>query len=241
MKDSGTAICNAAAQVREMLIARAARRLGVAAERLHGAGRRRRADDGRRVGYRRAGRGRSAARARADGQSKLRDPAAHRCIGKSVPRVDIPAKVTGGAAYVQDLRLPDMVHARVVRPPSYGARLRDARDRRGREDARACSRSCATAASSPSSPSASSRRCSAMRALGAPRALGRDARRLPDQGELLRNLQRLPADDHRGSRRARDRQRADARSVEGELSPALPDARLDRTVLRGRRCSRTAR
>ena len=34
-----------------------------------------------------------------------------------------PAKVTGGAAYVQDLRLPGMLHARVVRPPSYGAQL----------------------------------------------------------------------------------------------------------------------
>jgi nicotinate dehydrogenase subunit B len=44
-------------------------------------------------------------------------------MGQSVPRVDIPAKVTGGAAYVQDMRLPGMVHARVVRPPSYGARL----------------------------------------------------------------------------------------------------------------------
>ena len=40
-----------------------------------------------------------------------------------MPRVDIPAKVTGGAAYVQDMRLPGMVHARVVRPPSYGAQL----------------------------------------------------------------------------------------------------------------------
>jgi CO/xanthine dehydrogenase Mo-binding subunit len=37
--------------------------------------------------------------------------------------VDIPAKVTGGTAYVQDLRFPGMVHARVVRPPSYGATL----------------------------------------------------------------------------------------------------------------------
>src|SRR6202012_954923 len=46
-------------------------------------------------------------------------------MGKSVPRVDIPAKVTGGAAYVQDLRLPGMVHARMVRPPSYGAQLTD--------------------------------------------------------------------------------------------------------------------
>ena len=31
--------------------------------------------------------------------------------------------MTGGAAFVQDLRLPGMVHGRVVRPPRYGARL----------------------------------------------------------------------------------------------------------------------
>jgi nicotinate dehydrogenase subunit B len=37
--------------------------------------------------------------------------------------VDIPGKVTGGAAYVQDMRLSGMVHARVVRPPGYGAEL----------------------------------------------------------------------------------------------------------------------
>src|SRR5262249_26763632 len=57
--------------------------------------------------------------------SKLKDPATFKVMGQSVPRVDIPAKVTGGVAYVQDLRLPDMVHARVVRPPSYGAQLTD--------------------------------------------------------------------------------------------------------------------
>ena len=56
-------------------------------------------------------------------------------MGKPMPRVDIPAKVTGGAAYVQDLRLPGMVHARVVRPPSHGARLTERRHRRGRGDA----------------------------------------------------------------------------------------------------------
>ena len=44
-------------------------------------------------------------------------------VGKSAPRIDIPAKVTGGAAFVQDMRLPGMVHGRVVRPPRYGARL----------------------------------------------------------------------------------------------------------------------
>jgi len=56
-------------------------------------------------------------------KSKLKNPATYKVIGQSVPRVDIPAKVTGGAAYVQDMRLPGMVHARVVRPPSYGAQL----------------------------------------------------------------------------------------------------------------------
>jgi CO/xanthine dehydrogenase Mo-binding subunit len=44
-------------------------------------------------------------------------------MNQPVPRFDIPAKVTGGAAYVQDMRLPGMLHARLVRPPSYGARL----------------------------------------------------------------------------------------------------------------------
>lgn len=44
-------------------------------------------------------------------------------MGRSWPRVDIPAKVFGEAAYIQDFRLDGMVHARVVRPPSYAARL----------------------------------------------------------------------------------------------------------------------
>ena len=44
-------------------------------------------------------------------------------MGKPYARVDIPGKVTGGVAYVHDLRLDGMVHARVVRPPSYGATL----------------------------------------------------------------------------------------------------------------------
>ncbi|WGS20542.1 molybdopterin cofactor-binding domain-containing protein [Bradyrhizobium sp. ISRA463] len=55
--------------------------------------------------------------------SSLKDPASFKVMGQPVPRVDIPAKVTGGAAYVQDMRLLGMVHARVVRPPSYGAQL----------------------------------------------------------------------------------------------------------------------
>ena len=47
----------------------------------------------------------------------------HRLIGQSVKRRDIPAKVTGGEAYVQDMRLPGMVFGRVVRSHSPRARL----------------------------------------------------------------------------------------------------------------------
>jgi len=49
-----------------------------------------------------------------------------RLIGIDLPRVDIPAKVTGGAAYVQDMRRPGLLHARVVRGPSDGTRLKAA-------------------------------------------------------------------------------------------------------------------
>ena len=61
--------------------------------------------------------------AEAQPTSKLKDPTFFKVMDKPIQRVDIPAKVTGGAAYVQDMRLPGMLHARVVRPPSYGASL----------------------------------------------------------------------------------------------------------------------
>ena len=53
-----------------------------------------------------------------------RTRASYTIVGQSLPRVDIPAKVTGQVAYVHDLRLEGMVHARVVMPPSYGAKLK---------------------------------------------------------------------------------------------------------------------
>ena len=49
--------------------------------------------------------------------------AAHKIVGKSIQRFDIPKKVTGGIAYVQDIRLPGMVHGRIVRPPRPGSKL----------------------------------------------------------------------------------------------------------------------
>jgi len=124
LTDSGTAIMHASAQLRELLIARGAERLGVVAERLQARDGAVVTEDGRRVMFGElAATSAPAAGARASPESKLKDPQRYTLMGQSMARVDIPAKLTGGAAYVQDLRLPGMLHARVIRPPSYGARL----------------------------------------------------------------------------------------------------------------------
>ena len=52
-----------------------------------------------------------------------KDPSLFKIVGKSIPRVDIPAKVTGEFSYVHDFRLPGMLHARVIRPEAFGARV----------------------------------------------------------------------------------------------------------------------
>jgi nicotinate dehydrogenase subunit B len=49
-------------------------------------------------------------------------------VGTSVRRLDIPGKVTGTFTYMQDLRVPDMLHGRVVRPPAIGATLESVDD-----------------------------------------------------------------------------------------------------------------
>jgi len=54
----------------------------------------------------------------------LRSPSTYRIVGTSVARVDLPGKVTGSYAYMQNLRLPGMQHGRVVLPPRLGATLR---------------------------------------------------------------------------------------------------------------------
>jgi len=44
-------------------------------------------------------------------------------IGKSVLRRDATAKVTGQAKYAGDIRVPGLLHARILRPPVHGAEL----------------------------------------------------------------------------------------------------------------------
>jgi nicotinate dehydrogenase subunit B len=58
--------------------------------------------------------------ARIDPAAPLKPVAAYRVVGQPVPRVDLPAKATGGLVYVHDMRVPGMLHGRVVRPPYAG-------------------------------------------------------------------------------------------------------------------------
>ncbi len=53
----------------------------------------------------------------------LKSPDDYHVVGQAIARADLPLKLTGQAGYVHDVRLPGMLHARVVRPPDPGAIL----------------------------------------------------------------------------------------------------------------------
>ncbi|MFS2021203.1 molybdopterin cofactor-binding domain-containing protein, partial [Massilia sp. CT11-108] len=124
MADSGSALLHASSQVAALLRQGAAAQWRVGPETVFLRAGRAVGPDGRSMHYGEALRGLDAAglHRAARETSPLRPPARYRLIGKPLARFDIPAKVTGGAAYVQDMRLPGMLHARVVRPPRPGAK-----------------------------------------------------------------------------------------------------------------------
>jgi nicotinate dehydrogenase subunit B len=124
IQNSGTAIRHAAAQVREILIGQAAAQWQAPADQLRAENGRVIRADGQALDY---GSLVSAGilHVEATPQSRLKPADRFRVMGKPMPRVDIPSKVTGTPIYVQDLRMPGMVHARVVRPPRPGATLTD--------------------------------------------------------------------------------------------------------------------
>jgi nicotinate dehydrogenase subunit B len=119
---SGTALRLAAAEVRALLIELAAPKLGMSAESLSVADGVISAANGNKVSY-----GELAAaldlKREATGTVQPKPAGLRKLVGQPIARFDIPGKVTGKATYVQDLRLPGMVHGRVVRPPMYGATL----------------------------------------------------------------------------------------------------------------------
>jgi nicotinate dehydrogenase subunit B len=127
---SAVPLRRAAAQAREFLRARAADKLGVGHDDLlaQNAGFFLKSNPTVRIGY----------GALLDGEHvelplaaevPLKPAGAYRVVGSSTPRVDIPDKASGALVYVHDVRVPGMLHGRVVRPPYVG---RDSGDFIGR-------------------------------------------------------------------------------------------------------------
>jgi CO/xanthine dehydrogenase Mo-binding subunit/aerobic-type carbon monoxide dehydrogenase small subunit (CoxS/CutS family) len=116
LQETGPRLQHIAAEVRRILLTRAAARLGVPVDRLQtGAGRitiRDHPDTAIPYGDLAA---EPFGRQASDGTS-WQPPAHDAVVGRSLPRVDLPAKLTGGAAFVHDLRLDGMLHGRVLRP-----------------------------------------------------------------------------------------------------------------------------
>jgi CO/xanthine dehydrogenase Mo-binding subunit len=125
IEDGGTALRFACAEARAILIDKASAILGVPAAALKVAGGAVSTADGRQVSYGRIAQSEPLHR-RATAKVSLKPVAAFTIVGRPVPRLDIPAKIMGHSAFIQDLRLPGMVFGRIVRPPGPRGRLNEA-------------------------------------------------------------------------------------------------------------------
>ena len=134
IQKGGIALRNAAAEARRALVELASQRLGVPADRLEvtdgvvavtG-------DSARKLSYGEliGGRyfdlsmtwnGKIGNDLVAQGQAKPKPPNAYKIVGQSPPRFDVPAKVFGQLDYVTDIKVPGMLHGRMIRPPVAGA------------------------------------------------------------------------------------------------------------------------
>jgi CO/xanthine dehydrogenase Mo-binding subunit/aerobic-type carbon monoxide dehydrogenase small subunit (CoxS/CutS family) len=122
LEDAGVPLAAATVAFRRLLLARAARDLGAATAGMRIDVDRVLAQDGQALTLADlAARGGVAGRVEANDVPDWGLPP----LGVDVPRADLPVKLTGEPAYVHDMVLPGMLHARVLLPPSYEAVLAD--------------------------------------------------------------------------------------------------------------------
>jgi nicotinate dehydrogenase subunit B len=120
----GVNVRKAAAEARQALLDMAATRFGASADglTLGGGFIALQSDPSQRVSYGDLIGDNAFNRKISDG-TPLKDPSLYTVVGQSIPRLDLPGKMFGRQSYVQDLRLPGMVHGRVVHPSTIGATL----------------------------------------------------------------------------------------------------------------------
>jgi nicotinate dehydrogenase subunit B len=128
----GLALRNAAAQARAVLLGLAAQVLGVPAGQLNVANGVVTAptggstDYGKLIGgryfdYQLGWNGKIGNELTVTGTAAPKAHGQYRVVGTSVPRADIADKLFGQEIYITDLRVPGMLHGRVIRPPAVGA------------------------------------------------------------------------------------------------------------------------
>ncbi len=122
MPNCATAVRQAAAEVRAILLGLAQIRLGQAATGMSVRDGTIQAGFGAKTSYWDLLVGESLQR-EATGLVKPKPLGEHRLVGRSVHRLDLTPKILGQAMFVQELRPKGMVFGQIVRPPTYGARL----------------------------------------------------------------------------------------------------------------------
>jgi nicotinate dehydrogenase subunit B len=128
VKDSGSALRQACAQARDLLLDAAATKIGVSHATLAVAdGQIRTADGPTGLSYWTLAQPGMLDRP-AEVPVPSRPPGQWSVAGRSAPRLDIPDKVTGRPRFLHDLVLPGMAYGRVVRPPARAADLTDLAD-----------------------------------------------------------------------------------------------------------------
>ena len=124
MEQSGNALRHAAATARQHLAARAAAALGVDQADLEiDEGVIRARDTNRSISYAELQGGEPFGIA-VDPDAAVKKPSAHRIVGTAATPRGMADIVSGRYEFLHDLKVPGMLHARVVRPPHYHARLK---------------------------------------------------------------------------------------------------------------------
>jgi nicotinate dehydrogenase subunit B len=115
IQESGTALRYACAEARALFLAAAALRLEAETAALGVRDGEISAPGGGRTTYWELARGDLLER-EATAAVPPKEPSAHRVVGTSAARLDLPDKVFGAPRYVHDMELPHMLHGRVLRP-----------------------------------------------------------------------------------------------------------------------------
>jgi CO/xanthine dehydrogenase Mo-binding subunit len=124
VEQGGSAIRAASTRARSLLLAAAARRFGSRSEDLQIKAGIVASPDGKRASFWEiASADPDLLKGDITDADAPKKPSGYLIVGKSINRIDLPGKLTGAPSYVQDMRLPGMVFARVIRPPRYGAKL----------------------------------------------------------------------------------------------------------------------